>query len=578
MRCRFSWSIPLGILLLLLGVIPMVASTWFLYGGLHQEALLREEAALRSWGQAQGARISDYLARAVVDAQTLAQWAGPYFRDGLPPLESYKALGYHPILFLDGQGQVLGGLGAETIGSRPVSRSPLGAGYYRVAQDGRSLITDLGSYGSLTAAFSLAPIMDGEEFLGAVALGLPLQKLEGLLEGGTRLLTTSEEEVAGLTVSIDGSPGWSLALEVTRQEESFWKRSAPFLVVLGILLLLLSWGLGRWLGGPMEQLLEVLQGAATGDPSLSMAVGRGPWAVVAEGVNGLVAQLASLQEERETLQRQMDQAAQEVAAGNEKLAQRSQEQGVALDYIGETVGEISLQAQRNTVSAQEAETLAEATLQVVEEGHQVVGSTMEAMEAITQWSHRIGAIIRTVNDIAFQINLLALNAAVEAARAGEHGRGFGVVAGEVRSLAERTTEAAQEIEALIGESAQRVAKGNALVQESGDKLQQIVANTDRITAVLQEIASSSHRQYQSIEDLQGAIAQLQEATRGNAQLVETMISPSIDGEGMTFKEEPEPREEGEKEVPREFIPPNPVVPPAPDPEVFDELFADFEKF
>jgi methyl-accepting chemotaxis protein len=142
------------------------------------------------------------------------------------------------------------------------------------------------------------------------------------------------------------------------------------------------------------------------------------------------------------------------------------------------------------------------------------------MAAINSSSKRIVDIISVIDGIAFQTNILALNAAVEAARAGEQGRGFAVVAAEVRSLAKRSADAAQEIKALIGDSVSRVEAGSALVQQAGVTMNDIVESIRHVTDIMGDIAEASANQSSGIELVSGSIDQMNQVTQQNAALVE----------------------------------------------------------
>jgi methyl-accepting chemotaxis protein len=148
------------------------------------------------------------------------------------------------------------------------------------------------------------------------------------------------------------------------------------------------------------------------------------------------------------------------------------------------------------------------------------------MSTINTASNKIADIIGVIDEIAFQTNLLALNAAVEAARAGDQGRGFAVVANEVRNLAGRSAVAAKEIKALIKESVGRVAEGTRLVDESGRSLQEIVAAVKKVTDIVGEIAAASREQSSGIEQVNRAVAQMDETTQQNAALVEQAAASS----------------------------------------------------
>ena len=144
-------------------------------------------------------------------------------------------------------------------------------------------------------------------------------------------------------------------------------------------------------------------------------------------------------------------------------------------------------------NARQASQLATGSRESAEQGQEVVSSAIAAMAEINTASAKISDIISTINEIAFQTNLLAVNAAVEAARAGEEGRGFAVVATEVRSLAQRSAEAAKEIKGLIQDSLEKVEKGSELVNRSGATLQGIVGSVKRVTDIVGEIAAACRR-------------------------------------------------------------------------------------
>jgi methyl-accepting chemotaxis protein len=142
------------------------------------------------------------------------------------------------------------------------------------------------------------------------------------------------------------------------------------------------------------------------------------------------------------------------------------------------------------------------------------------MKGINESSRQIAEIIGTIDGIAFQTNILALNAAVEAARAGEQGRGFAVVASEVRSLAQRSAEAAKDIKRLISVSVERVEQGTALVDQAGSTMQDVVQAIRRVTDIVGEISSASGEQSQGVSQIGDAVNQMDQVTQQNAALVE----------------------------------------------------------
>jgi methyl-accepting chemotaxis protein len=171
-------------------------------------------------------------------------------------------------------------------------------------------------------------------------------------------------------------------------------------------------------------------------------------------------------------------------------------------------------------SAGQANQLAVSAASVAQRGGTVVAQVVSTMDEINTSSKKIADIIGVIDGIAFQTNILALNAAVEAARAGEQGRGFAVVASEVRSLAQRSAQAAKEIKALIDRSVERVEAGSRLVGDAGATMSEIVASVQRVTDIVGEISAASREQNEGIGQVNGAVNQLDRMTQQNAALVE----------------------------------------------------------
>ncbi len=213
-------------------------------------------------------------------------------------------------------------------------------------------------------------------------------------------------------------------------------------------------------------------------------------------------------------------ASSEIAQGTQDLSQRTEEQASALQQTAASMEQVGTTAHQNAEQAQAARRLAEGAAQVARRGSEVVSDVVSTMKGIEDSSRRIAEIVGTIDGIAFQTNILALNAAVEAARAGEQGRGFAVVASEVRSLAQRSADAAREIKALIGASVERVDAGSQLVHEAGSTMTEIMASVQRVTDIIGEISAAAGEQSSGIGQVNGAVTQLDQMTQQNAALVE----------------------------------------------------------
>jgi methyl-accepting chemotaxis protein len=174
----------------------------------------------------------------------------------------------------------------------------------------------------------------------------------------------------------------------------------------------------------------------------------------------------------------------------------------------------------NAENAQQANRLVRSASESAVKGGEVVSRVVDTMSSIKDSSRKIVDIIGVIDGIAFQTNILALNAAVEAARAGEQGRGFAVVAAEVRTLAQRSAQAAKEIKDLIGDSVKKVETGNALVDDAGRQMQEIVAAVKHVADIMNEITEASQEQSVGLEEVNRAVATMDEMTQHNAALVE----------------------------------------------------------
>ncbi len=283
----------------------------------------------------------------------------------------------------------------------------------------------------------------------------------------------------------------------------------------------LAWRLTRTITGPLGQAVRIAENVSSGDLTSAIDVSHG------DETGQLMRALKKMNDSLLTIVRQVRNgtetiatASAEIAAGNLDLSSRTEQQASALQQTAATMEELTSAVRSNADNAREGRTLADGAATIAGAGGTVVADVVRTMEAINASSGRIVDIIAVIDGIAFQTNILALNAAVEAARAGEQGRGFAVVASEVRALAGRSAAAAKEVKELIGDSVQKVHAGTALVDRAGSTMGEIVAAIGKVTQIMNQIADASAQQQDGIEQVNTAIAQMDQVTQQNAALVE----------------------------------------------------------
>ena len=213
-------------------------------------------------------------------------------------------------------------------------------------------------------------------------------------------------------------------------------------------------------------------------------------------------------------------AAEEIADGSDNLASRTERQAASLQNTLSAIVQMASDVQTNATSAEQARGLAQGALVNAEAGGLAMGEVAEAIGGIQSSAARISEIIHVIEEIAFQTKLLALNAAVEAARAGDAGKGFGVVAQEVRSLADRSRQASMQIRSLIADSTSKVEVGVRLAQHAGDTLHAILESVSLVARIMPDIAKVSKEQAQSIVAVKASLGELDATTQQNAALVE----------------------------------------------------------
>ena len=269
------------------------------------------------------------------------------------------------------------------------------------------------------------------------------------------------------------------------------------------------------------ELARVLGKVAQGDLTETITTDyRGRFGELKSALNDTVSRLSDTVATIQATARDVSTAAQEINSGANDLSNRTEQQASSLEETAATTEELAASVKASSASSRHAVSLAERATAVATEGGDIATKAVDAMSRIESASQKISDITGVIDEIAFQTNLLALNAAVEAARAGDAGKGFAVVASEVRTLAQRSSEAAKEITALINASVSEVGQGVQLVRSAGDALGKIVEASQKVTVTVTEISTAAAEQANGIDEMSQAVAHMDEMTQQNAALAE----------------------------------------------------------
>ncbi len=349
-------------------------------------------------------------------------------------------------------------------------------------------------------------------FFGGMIVALSLLGLYALGLGG--------EAVAAMAPHA-GDSGASYLASFTLMADRM--RLAIMVVLAGSVgvMLVVVWGINANVLQPLARLVGYFEGVARGDLSQPVEnrgnneIGRLFTALkhMQEGLSDTVGKVRRSSEG-------IFLGAQDIAEGNGELSSRTEQQAASLAETASSMEQLASTVEHNADNARQASQLAAEASRTAAQGGEVVGDVVATMHDINASAHRMSDIIGAIDAIAFQTNILALNASVEAARAGEHGRGFAVVAQEVRNLAGRSAGAAGEIRTLIQASLEKVDIGTARVDKAGQTMQEIVAAVQRVSDIMDEIASASQEQSNGIGQVNQAVTQMDHVTQQNAALVE----------------------------------------------------------
>ncbi|WP_269150433.1 methyl-accepting chemotaxis protein [Musicola keenii] len=294
--------------------------------------------------------------------------------------------------------------------------------------------------------------------------------------------------------------------------------------VLGVLAvlfgLLISWSVTRQITRPIMSNLKLAETIAGGDLTTSVTVERhDELGMLTGAMMEMTVRLRALVKDIRRSVHRVSGASGAIAAGNNDLSSRTEQQSSAIVETAASMEQLTSTVKNNADNARHASQITGKASEIANRGGQIIRDVVNTMTDISGSSKKISDITSVINSIAFQTNILALNAAVEAARAGEQGRGFAVVASEVRSLAQRSAQAAKEIEALISESVSRVDVGAELVAKAGTTMDEIVESVNSVNSLMSEISTASDEQSRGISQIGSAVTEMDSTIQQNASMV-----------------------------------------------------------
>lgn len=283
----------------------------------------------------------------------------------------------------------------------------------------------------------------------------------------------------------------------------------------------LAWLGSRLIVTPLKEAAHLAHAMATGDFTVQpQAPSSDATGQVLRAMSEVASQLSRVVSDIREAANQVDTASCEIASGNADLSHRTENTAAALEKTATSLEELTVTLRASAENASQANALARQASDVADEGGRVVSDVVETMQRIDAQAKKISEIIGVIDGIAFQTNILALNAAVEAARAGEQGRGFAVVAQEVRTLAQRSGDAAKEIRGLIVASVEQAEIGARKVQTAGETMQRIVASIRSVSSTVDEISRATAEQASGISEVNTAVSEMDRDTQQNAAMVE----------------------------------------------------------
>ncbi|MFS9436199.1 methyl-accepting chemotaxis protein [Citrobacter sp. C348] len=298
-------------------------------------------------------------------------------------------------------------------------------------------------------------------------------------------------------------------------------------VVSLISILCLWWYMTKYLVEPINTVKKSIEEVTSGNLAISIPeFGNNCAGRLIPGINSLSSNISALVSEIRTSSRTAMTLSEQLAERSAALSVKTEQQSGVLSQTSANMEEIAISTRNNAENTQLASAQANIATHSACQGGELMVQVATNMRSITECAQQMTEIIALIDGIAFQTNILALNAAVESARAGEHGKGFSVVAGEVRTLAHRSAEAAKSIKRLIDETHYNVREGAAIVREAEKNMQDIVGGAGKLDQLMGEILTTTREQEKGIVKITQALAELENVTQSNATMVDELSDSS----------------------------------------------------